>query len=217
MAGLPAGRDVRRLPPVHLQVPRVAVRPRRRVHLRPAGVGVLRPRQGRTTGSYRCTATCGRAGSSSTSIAREPPTVEGVPGRLRRGHRGLPVPRDDPGRTSTGPKSPATGSSTSTPLPSSTTHPCCTRSSRCRRNRRNCRARATRPSTTRSTARTVSSRRGAGWHHQGRDDRQAHRAEGAERLVRSVGPAHRHRPSRRAQPVGEPGLGPRLVSLLSRT
>ena len=37
----------RHLPPVHLQVPRLALRPRRRPHLRAAGVGVLRPRQGR--------------------------------------------------------------------------------------------------------------------------------------------------------------------------
>ena len=35
------------LPPVHLQVPRLALRPRRLAHLRPAGGGVLRPRQGR--------------------------------------------------------------------------------------------------------------------------------------------------------------------------
>ena len=44
---LPPGGDQRNLPPVHLQVPRLALRPRRRTELRAAGVGVLRPRQGR--------------------------------------------------------------------------------------------------------------------------------------------------------------------------
>ena len=34
------------LPPVHVQVPRLALRPRRQPELRAAGVGVLRPRQG---------------------------------------------------------------------------------------------------------------------------------------------------------------------------
>ncbi len=40
-----AGGDQRRVPPVHVQVPRLALRPRRQPHLRPAGGGVLRPRQ----------------------------------------------------------------------------------------------------------------------------------------------------------------------------
>ena len=39
--------ETRALPAVRLQVPRVALRPRRRAHLRPAGGRVLRPRQGR--------------------------------------------------------------------------------------------------------------------------------------------------------------------------
>ena len=56
--------DQRHLPPVHLQVPRLALRPRGRPHLRPAGGGVLRPRQGATTASCRCGARCGRGSSS---------------------------------------------------------------------------------------------------------------------------------------------------------
>ncbi len=43
----PQGGDERRLPPVRVQVPRLALRPRRLVELRAAGAGVLRPRQGR--------------------------------------------------------------------------------------------------------------------------------------------------------------------------
>ncbi len=43
----PGEETERHLPPVHLQVPRLALRPRRRAHLRAAGVRVLRPRQGR--------------------------------------------------------------------------------------------------------------------------------------------------------------------------
>ena len=56
LAGLPPRGDERRLPPVHLQVPRLALRPRGRAHLRPAGVGVLRPRQPRSTASRPCSA-----------------------------------------------------------------------------------------------------------------------------------------------------------------
>ncbi len=47
---LPRGRNQRDLPPVHLQVPRLAVRHRGPADLRPAGVGILRPRQATTTG-----------------------------------------------------------------------------------------------------------------------------------------------------------------------
>ena len=43
---LPEGGDERHHAPVRLQVPRLALRPRRRVLVRPAGAGVLRPRQG---------------------------------------------------------------------------------------------------------------------------------------------------------------------------
>ncbi len=39
--------DERRMPPVHLQVPRLALLPRGRAEVRAAGIGVLRPRQGR--------------------------------------------------------------------------------------------------------------------------------------------------------------------------
>ena len=68
---MPARGDERHLPAVHLQVPRLALRPRRHADLRPAGGRVLRPRQETTTASSRCTATSGRASSSSTS-RREP-------------------------------------------------------------------------------------------------------------------------------------------------
>ena len=54
----------RHLPPVHLQVPRLALRPRGRPHLRAAGGGVLRPRQGRLRPRARCAARCGRGSSS---------------------------------------------------------------------------------------------------------------------------------------------------------
>ena len=43
--------DQGHLPPVHLQVPRLALRPRRLAHLRPAGGRVLRPRQARSSDS----------------------------------------------------------------------------------------------------------------------------------------------------------------------
>ena len=52
---------------VHLQVPRLALRPGRQPDLRPAGGGVLRPRQERATAWCRCTARCGKGSSSSTS------------------------------------------------------------------------------------------------------------------------------------------------------
>ena len=61
---LPGEETQRHLPPVHLQVPRLALRPRRRPHLRAAGGGVLRPRQGATTAWCRCAARCGRGSSS---------------------------------------------------------------------------------------------------------------------------------------------------------
>ena len=54
----------RQLPPVRVQVPRLEVRPRRRVLVRAAGGRVLRLRQGPTTASSRCTATCGPGSSS---------------------------------------------------------------------------------------------------------------------------------------------------------
>ena len=53
-----------------------------------------------------------------------------LPRRARRRPRGLPVRRDDRRSTSTAPRSGATGSSSSTPSPSSTTHRFCTRSRR---------------------------------------------------------------------------------------
>ena len=93
---LPQRGDRRHLPPVHLQVPRLALRPRRRPHLRPAGGGVLRPRQGRLRPRLRADRGVGGV------HLREPRPREHhlgprLPGRHRRRHRGLPVRRDDPG------------------------------------------------------------------------------------------------------------------------
>ena len=84
-----------------------------------------------------------------------------LPRRARARPRGLPVRRDDPGATSTGPRSGATGSSSSTRSPSSTTHPSCTRSRPSPRSRASSRATATRRSPTTSTVRTAWCRRGA--------------------------------------------------------
>ncbi len=50
--------------PVRLQVPRLALRPRRLALVRPTGAGVLQPRQGRLRPRSRFTATCGPASSS---------------------------------------------------------------------------------------------------------------------------------------------------------
>ena len=70
LAGLPARGDERHLPAVHLQVPRLALRPRRctarSCSRRTSSSTSTRP----TTASYPSTATCGRASSSSTSTTR---------------------------------------------------------------------------------------------------------------------------------------------------
>ena len=52
------------VPRVHLQVPRVALRARRRVHLRATGGASSSTSTRPTTGSCRCTATCGPGSSS---------------------------------------------------------------------------------------------------------------------------------------------------------
>ena len=49
---------------VHMQVPRLEVRPRRRVHVRAAGEASSSTSTRPTTASCRCTATCGRGSSS---------------------------------------------------------------------------------------------------------------------------------------------------------
>ena len=87
----------RHLPPVHLQVPRLALRPRGRPHLRAAGGGVLRPRQGR----LRPRAGAGR-GVGGVHLREPRPRQHrrrsrDYLGELGRRPRGLPVRRDDPG------------------------------------------------------------------------------------------------------------------------
>ena len=93
---LPERGDERRVPPVHLQVPRLALLARGRAELRPAGAGVLRPRQGRLPARVGAVRRLGGV------HLREPRRVEHhaaarVHGRARQGARGLPVPRADAG------------------------------------------------------------------------------------------------------------------------
>ena len=93
--GLPAAGDERQLPPVRLQVPRVALRARRRLHVRAAGKRVLRPRQGRLRAGAGALRRVGRVhlrqprpGSSVWVTARVPRPDGGRAG-------GLPVRPDD--------------------------------------------------------------------------------------------------------------------------
>ena len=120
----------RHLPAVHLQVPRLALRPRGRAHLRAAGGRVLRPRQG---GLRPGAGRVRRVGGVHLRELR--PRQRHVAGRLPRassapGPRRLPVRQARPRCTSTAPRSRATGSCSSTPSSSSTTHRSCTRSRR---------------------------------------------------------------------------------------
>ena len=94
---LPPRGDQRHLPPVHLQVPRLALRPRRRPHLRAAGGRVLRPRQGRLRPRAGARARCGRGSSSSTSTTRTARRSRDYMGELGAGLEGYPFDRDDPG------------------------------------------------------------------------------------------------------------------------
>ena len=87
----------------------------------------------------------------------------GVPGRARCRSRRLPVRQDDPGLQVPGARSGATGSCSSTPSPSSTTHLSCTRSKRWRTSRASCRGSGSRRSPTTSTVPTAWSRPGAAW------------------------------------------------------
>ena len=93
---LPARGDERHLPAVHVQVPRLALRPRRAVHLRPAGVGVLRPRQERLRPRGRPVRGVGGVHLREPR-SREHDVAARVPRRARQGPRGLPVPRADAG------------------------------------------------------------------------------------------------------------------------
>ena len=96
VVGPPRRGDFRHLPPVHLQVPRVALRARRRADLRAAGGGVLRPRPChpragagpvRRVGGVRVRA----------PRPRQHDLAGRAHGRPRRRARRLPVPPDDPG------------------------------------------------------------------------------------------------------------------------
>ena len=151
--------DQRGLSPVHLQVPRMALRPRRLADLRPAGVGVLRSRQG----GLRARPGADR-GLGGLHLRQPRPRQhhlgQGVPRWSRGRHRGLPVRRDDPGLQVPGQRSAATGSCSSTPSPSSTMRPSCTRSRPPTTSRASCRATGSRHSPTPSTGPTAWSRRG---------------------------------------------------------
>ena len=143
-----------------------------------------------------------------------------LPGRARRRARGLPVRRDDAGATSTGPRSGATGSSSSTPSPSSTTHLFCTRSRRWPRSRASSRATATRrsPTSIDGPHGMVSSWGGMS-PPKDLEHGEADRAGAAQRPVRPVGRA-RHRARRaaaRPQPGPAPGVGRSTRSCSSRT
>ena len=85
--------DQRGLPPVHLQVPRVALRPRGPAHLHPAGGRVLRRGQGRLRPGARQRRRLG--GVHLRELRSRRGAVEGLPGPAGVGHRGLPVPPHD--------------------------------------------------------------------------------------------------------------------------
>ena len=122
--------DQRHLPAVHLQVPRLALRPRRRLTFVQQEGEFFDLDKSRLRAGARCTATSGRASSSSTS-RREP---EQIAARLPRADdhraRGLSVRPDDVAVLLPRPRSRRTGSSSWTRSRSSTTHPSCTRTSR---------------------------------------------------------------------------------------
>ena len=94
---LPARGDERHLPPVHLQVPRLALRPRRR-----AAPSCSRSRSSSTstrptTGWRPCSCEVWEGFIFVNLDRRRHDAAARVHGRARRGPRGLPVPRDDPG------------------------------------------------------------------------------------------------------------------------
>ena len=115
-------------PPVRVQVPRLALRPRRRLLVRPTGAGVLRPGQGRLRPRPRALRHLGglhlhQPGQGARAVAARLPRADGD----QAGE--LPVRHSRPSATSTAPTSRATGSSTWTPSRSSTTRRSSTRSS----------------------------------------------------------------------------------------
>ena len=83
------------VPPVHLQVPRLALRPRRRAHLRAAGVGVLRPRPRRLRPG--AAALRGVGGLHLRQPRRRGAPAARLHGSTRRRPRGLPVRQAHPG------------------------------------------------------------------------------------------------------------------------
>ena len=131
---LPEGGVERQRPPVRVQVPRLEVRPRRRVRVRAAGRRVLRLRQGRLRPRAGALRRVGRVHLRQPRRRAEP-DADGVPRADGHRDRGLPVRPDDRALLLPGRRSGATGSSSWTPSRSSTTHRFCTRSSRRRSSR----------------------------------------------------------------------------------
>ena len=84
---------LRRRPPVRVQVPRLALRPRRRLHLRAPGGRVLRRRQGRRSASRPSTARSGPASSSSTSPTSRDQTLREYLGPMVGALEGYPFDR----------------------------------------------------------------------------------------------------------------------------
>ena len=190
------------------------------LHLRAAGGRVLRPRQGRLRARRRCTATCGRGSSSSTSTDGAAPVAARVPRpddhRRSRATRSskmterFVVPRR--GRA-------ATGSSSWTPSRSSTTHPSCTRASRRPRSRHRGGRRGFEAPHYEIDGphRLVSHRRASGRGSCPAEMLKPMETRDPQRPVRSVGRA-RPRPAARGRQPGErESVGPRLVPDLART
>ena len=87
---LPARGVERQLPPVRVQVPRLEVRPRRRVRVRAAGGRVLRPRQGRLRPRARALRRVGGVHLREPRRRAEPDAAR-VPRPDGHRDRGLPV------------------------------------------------------------------------------------------------------------------------------
>ena len=85
--------DLRHLPAVHLQVPRLALQPRRRSDLHPAGRRVLRPRQGRLRPGARSLRGVGRLHLH--QLRQQRGAAHRLPRAAGQEHRGLPLRRDD--------------------------------------------------------------------------------------------------------------------------
>ena len=162
-----------------------------------------------TTAWCRCAARCGKASSSSTSTTTPTPLTR-VPGRLREGPRGLPVPRDD--------------RALQLPLGDQRELEAVHR----RVHRVLPRADPAHEAGGEGGGREAGQvrLRGAGLRHQGRplhgvvvgrhvaaegpEHGQAHRADPAQRAVRTVGPSgHQGHPARRAAAGDQPGAATR--------